>query len=317
MKRKILLIVVVSFMIMGVVSAASLWGNYKGNQIIRLTVDGVPVKVSDAPAVSMDGRTMIPIYLLQQAGIQYTWDQKKQTVNISPQIQEVSSEFKISDISRDMKKLNIEFVEYVSDGKGFNSITFHYDFSFDILFNENNGVNLDTIFQTGLKTDATLIKVIDKDGNSMAVTDNSLRDFYDGKLTGEQFISEAKLEGNYFTNNNSTSSVVTPIPSSYPELYSNDGKTFLGKLTTNKYDSDSVFNEYGTYGNKYQSKSIWNEYGDYGSNYSNTSAFNKYATKPPIIILDSKVIGYLTVNTTLANGISPNGLLSWLDSNGY
>ncbi|MEX1031172.1 MAG: stalk domain-containing protein [Paenibacillaceae bacterium] len=57
-------------------SAATLWGTYKGNQIIRISVDGVPVKVSDAPAVLMDGRTMIPIYLLNEAGIKYSWDQK-------------------------------------------------------------------------------------------------------------------------------------------------------------------------------------------------------------------------------------------------
>jgi hypothetical protein len=82
MKRKIILIVIASFMIMGVVSAASLWGTYKGNQIIRLSVDGVPVKVSDAPAIMMNGRTMIPIYLLQEAGVNYSWDSKNQTVDI-------------------------------------------------------------------------------------------------------------------------------------------------------------------------------------------------------------------------------------------
>lgn len=82
MKKKIFLIVFFSMLFGGVVSAASLWGSYKGNQIIRLTVDGVPVKVSDVPAISYNGRTMIPIYLLQQAGIQYQWDGKNQTVNI-------------------------------------------------------------------------------------------------------------------------------------------------------------------------------------------------------------------------------------------
>lgn len=83
MKRKVLILtVLLSLIFMGVVSAASLWGNYKGNQVIRLTVDGVPVKVSDVPAVSLNGRTMIPIYLLKEAGINYSWDQKNQTVNI-------------------------------------------------------------------------------------------------------------------------------------------------------------------------------------------------------------------------------------------
>lgn len=84
MKKKVLGLAIVGLLAMGtIVSAASMWGTYKGRDIIRLTVNGVPVKVSDAPAVSMDGRTMIPIYLLQQAGVQYTWDQKNKTVDIS------------------------------------------------------------------------------------------------------------------------------------------------------------------------------------------------------------------------------------------
>ena len=88
-------------------------------------------------------------------------------------------------------------------------------------------------------------------------------------------------------------------------LYSNDGKTYLGKLTTNKYDSESIFNEYGTYGSKYSTKSIFNEYGTYGSKYNTQSAFNPYATTPPIIV-DSNFnkVGYLTANTYKPGGIT-------------
>jgi hypothetical protein len=42
-------------------------------------------------------------------------------------------------------------------------------------------------------------------------------------------------------------------------------KDYLGKLNASKYDSESIWNPYGTYGNKYNSKSIWNQYGTYGS----------------------------------------------------
>lgn len=35
--------------------------------------------------MSYQGRTMVPIYLLQQAGVSYTWDQENQTVNVSIQ----------------------------------------------------------------------------------------------------------------------------------------------------------------------------------------------------------------------------------------
>lgn len=86
-------------------------------------------------------------------------------------------------------------------------------------------------------------------------------------------------------------------------LYSYDEKEYLGKLVTNKYDSYSIWNEYGTYGSKYQSKSIWNEYGDYGSPYRSTSAFNPYASQPPKIVTNSgRVIGYLSANEFKTNG---------------
>ncbi|WP_411504912.1 hypothetical protein [Brevibacillus centrosporus] len=54
-----------------------------------------------------------------------------------------------------------------------------------------------------------------------------------------------------------------PPPVNYNEflLYSNDGRTYLGKLNSNSYDTESVCNQYGTYGSKYSSFSIWNQYG--------------------------------------------------------
>lgn len=58
----------------------------------------------------------------------------------------------------------------------------------------------------------------------------------------------------------------------YYELWTNDLKTYLGKLTSNQYDSDFICNEYGTYGRKYQMLSILDEYGNYGSPYSNENA---------------------------------------------
>lgn len=83
MKKKIIGLTLAGLLaIGGIAGAASMWGKYKGNTIIRLTVAGKPVKVADVPAISYLGRTMIPIYLLQQAGVQYKWDQKTQTVDI-------------------------------------------------------------------------------------------------------------------------------------------------------------------------------------------------------------------------------------------
>ena len=73
-----------------------------------------------------------------------------------------------------------------------------------------------------------------------------------------------------------------------------DHDVFLGKLNADCYDSESIWNEYGTYGSKYSSKSIWNEYGTYGSEYSSYSPWNEYASTPPVVV-DSRgnFYGYL------------------------
>lgn len=60
-------------------------------------------------------------------------------------------------------------------------------------------------------------------------------------------------------------------------------KVFLGCLNCSKYESNSVFNNYGTHGSKYSAESIFNTYGEYGSKYSSFSACNPYASDPPVI----------------------------------
>ena len=72
---------------------------------------------------------------------------------------------------------------------------------------------------------------------------------------------------------------------------------YLGCLNCNQYDSNSIWNEYGTYGNQYNTNSIWNEYGTFGSEYSSFSPWNEYASYPPVIVdEDGNFYGYLTVN---------------------
>lgn len=99
-------------------------------------------------------------------------------------------------------------------------------------------------------------------------------------------------------------------------LYDSKGN-YLGKLTSNKFDSDSIFNESGTYGGKFSSTSIWNEFSDYGSEFYSKSSFNEFATYPPKIYAGDTFIGYLSVSTTLSPRISPYGLKKLLQDNGY
>lgn len=65
-------------------------------------------------------------------------------------------------------------------------------------------------------------------------------------------------------------------------IVAEDG-TYLGKITSNRFDNDSILNEYGDHGGKYSDHSIFNEYGDYGGKYSSHSPFNAYTATPPRI----------------------------------
>jgi hypothetical protein len=84
-----------------------------------------------------------------------------------------------------------------------------------------------------------------------------------------------------------------------------DENTYLGKVT-NRYDSDSIFNEYGKYGSQYNGNSIWNAYGSFGSPYNEYSPSNKYSSRPPMLIKDQEVIGYLSANKSIKASISPS-----------
>lgn len=69
-----------------------------------------------------------------------------------------------------------------------------------------------------------------------------------------------------------------------PEIYDSVTGEYLGNLSANKFDADSVHNEYGRYGSEYSPTSIKNPYSKWGSPYSNSSVNNEYATQAPIII---------------------------------
>jgi len=69
-----------------------------------------------------------------------------------------------------------------------------------------------------------------------------------------------------------------------PILVDRQTGKYLGTLSANPYDQDSVSNPYGQYGSPYSQDSINNPYGEYGSPYSDKSINNPYATNPPIVI---------------------------------
>lgn len=77
----------------------------------------------------------------------------------------------------------------------------------------------------------------------------------------------------------------------------NNHDVYLGCLNCNKYDKNSIWNAYGTYGSKYNSNSIWNAYGTYGSKYNSASPWSSYSNDPPVIVdKDGGFYGYFTTN---------------------
>ena len=79
----------------------------------------------------------------------------------------------------------------------------------------------------------------------------------------------------------------------------------------NSYASDSIMNSYGTYGSPYTTYSVRNTYGTYGSPYSVYSANNNYTSTPPKIYNNGYLIGYLTTNNFIWDGVS----LAVIDAN--
>ncbi|QEC52154.1 hypothetical protein [Anseongella ginsenosidimutans] len=99
-------------------------------------------------------------------------------------------------------------------------------------------------------------------------------------------------------------------------IVAEDGQ-FLGKLTSNTLDSESVLNKTGPYGNEYSPTSVFNKFGDYGNGFSSLSAFNPFSPTPPKIFVDGKLYGYLTENEGASGGkkIDPKQLKHWIREN--
>ena len=91
--------------------------------------------------------------------------------------------------------------------------------------------------------------------------------------------------------------------------------TFLGSLRPNKFDQDSIFNQFGSYGNRFSQISIFNPYSPFGGKFSILSPFNPYASTPPEVHHAGKFIAYLTANTTLTPRIHPDEIMNWATQN--
>lgn len=87
-----------------------------------------------------------------------------------------------------------------------------------------------------------------------------------------------------------------------------DGR-YLGKLT-NRFDTESIANQFGTPGNKFNTDSVMSEFGAYGSKTSDMSPWNKNATRPPVLYRDGAIVGVFTANLRLPNALNSFEILA-------
>jgi hypothetical protein len=88
-------------------------------------------------------------------------------------------------------------------------------------------------------------------------------------------------------------------------LIANDGQ-YLGRLSSNNFDSQSICNDFGSHGSRFSSTSIRNQFSSYGSDFSSLSPYNEFTTTPPWIIFEGQLVGVVTKNQFLQGGIDPD-----------
>ena len=99
-------------------------------------------------------------------------------------------------------------------------------------------------------------------------------------------------------------------------IVANDGQ-FLGKLTLNRFDSESVNNEFCPYGSRFSSTSIFNQFSVYGSKFSALSPFSEYTRTPPLLYLRGSLWGFLSLNNWIhGRRLNPYELNNWMADNG-
>jgi hypothetical protein len=198
--KKVLLVVIMFLMFAGVITASSINGDYNGKPIVKMKSNGQVLAVEDAPAVIMDGRTMVPISMLRQIGLGVEWNAEEYSVNVTlpedEKVEPVESFIDIPEFSKVMKDYNVGGVSYMSTGNGSDQITFFYNLSL-VDSTTNPGVynDLDGMFSGAMITDASSVVIYGVNNNTFTVQMSVVNDFYEGDITVDQFWDNIVIDG--------------------------------------------------------------------------------------------------------------------------
>ncbi|NIA21983.1 MAG: tetratricopeptide repeat protein, partial [Anaerolineaceae bacterium] len=92
-------------------------------------------------------------------------------------------------------------------------------------------------------------------------------------------------------------------------LVARDG-TFLGRLTADRHDTESIWNPLGKYGSPYSEVSIFDPTGRFGGPLSDQSPWNPKAEHPPMIKFGEEQLVHLTANPRIKPGLTVEALIA-------
>jgi hypothetical protein len=167
-KKKIIALAAALMMFMGVVSASSINGDYKGNPIVKVMSNGKQLESDEVPAMIYDGHTVVPISLLRQIGASVEWNTDTYSVDVKMPVQENNKD--INNNGREIRKYAI-LADVFKLHQDLSSEIADYSTTISLYFqgesnNYNNRMSDDDL-------NNTLRKIID-DFNVMTSTINSI-----------------------------------------------------------------------------------------------------------------------------------------------
>ncbi|WP_274362936.1 stalk domain-containing protein [Paenibacillus thermotolerans] len=320
--KRVIAFVVMMMLFATVVNASGMYGTYKGNPIVKVKINGTEQKTTDVPAISMQGRVMVPLNMLRAAGAEVTWDNKTQTASVTTKSGSSSKDIVsyLSSVSEKVDRLGGSYLTLAYDETGpYMSVSYSAVANYD-----EDVANISALTEFVANTEAAWMYVYvyspASEGSvytgNVEVSREDAEAYVNGKLTEEHYfdswvINSTELLGDAEYDEEDAYDDTAAI-----ELYSFDGEVYLGQLTSDD-TADSVFNEKGEFGGKTSANSIWNPKSKYGGETSDEGVFNKKATKPPAIYFYDELIGYLTANPDFEDGVHPDELMDWLLENGF
>jgi hypothetical protein len=93
-----------------------------------------------------------------------------------------------------------------------------------------------------------------------------------------------------------------------------NNSVYLGCLTCNQFNAESICNAFGTYGSSFSSSSIWNQFGTYGSPFQTFSPWNSFSNSGPLIVGSNNLnYGFFTTNAFKFNRTTIPALVNTLN----